>query len=139
MRVLLIDDDARRSELLSQQLAARQPQLQIVMRNPGLQAELAPEFLAQGFDSVLVPRRAADEPAFGRLRNLTSRAGCAPVIYLGNDSSGPEARQALRLGAFAAIGVDAVDSEDMVQVLARACQQQSQARAAWRSGAAGRD
>jgi serine/threonine protein kinase len=139
MRVLLIDDDAPRSEVLSQQLTARQPQLQITVRNPQLQGELAPEFLAQGFDTVLVPRRAVEEQAFGRLRNLTARAGFAPVIYLGNDSAGAEARQAVTFGAFAALGVDAVDTEQMVQILSRAQQRQSQARAQWRSGAEGRD
>jgi eukaryotic-like serine/threonine-protein kinase len=139
MRVLLIDDDANRSDVLKQQLTERLPQLDVVVRNPQHQGELAPEFIAQGFDSVLVPQRATEEQAFGRLRDLTARKGFAPIIYLGQPAGSAQARQAERLGAFAALGVQEVDSEHMLQVLSQAARQQGQVRAQWRGGTAGRE
>src|SRR5438874_13422196 len=76
MRLLLIEEDARRCAHIRQRLVSWRPQAQLVVHNPVSQGALAPEFLAQGFDAVLLadswpgsrappgdPRRAPPPPA----------------------------------------------------------------------------
>ena len=54
MRVLLIEEDARRCALIRERLAAWRPQAQLIVHSPVRSGALAPEFLAQGFDAVLL-------------------------------------------------------------------------------------
>ena len=82
MRLLLIEEDARRCAHIRERLAAWRPQAQLVVHSPVAQGALAPEFLAQGFDAVLL----ADEWPGGRglawARELAGRAGFAPLVLL---------------------------------------------------------
>ena len=78
MRLLLIEDDAAQCEIIQHRLTSRTPDAQIVVRNPDLHGPLAPEFLAQGFDAVLL----GDGRGLDELRDLTGRAGFAPVIFI---------------------------------------------------------
>ena len=54
MRVLLIEEDARHCAHVRRRLIAWRPQGQLVVHSPVTQGTLAPEFLAQGFDAVLL-------------------------------------------------------------------------------------
>src|ERR1700733_6478136 len=78
MRLLLIEDDATQCEVIQQRVLSRTPDAQIVVRKPDLQGPLAPEFLAQGFDVVLL----GHGRGLGDLRELTGRSGFAPVIFI---------------------------------------------------------
>ena len=83
MRVLLIDEDARRCAQIRERLTAWRAQTSLTVHSPVSQGALAPEFLAQGYDAVLL----ADEWPGGRgiawARELAGRAGFAPLVLLG--------------------------------------------------------
>jgi serine/threonine protein kinase len=135
MRLLLIEDDAAQCEIIQQRVTSRKPDAQIVVRRPDLQGPLAPEFLAQGFDAVLLGHgHGLDE-----LRDVTARAGFAPVILIALQSDHEDASEALKLGAHAVVGRDEVESEKFFQVLDDAEWVQSRARTKWRTSPVGRD
>ena len=136
MRLLLIEEDARRCAHIRERLAAWRPRAELIVHSPVSQGELAPEFLAQGFDAVLL----ADEWPGGRglvwARELAGRAGFAPLVLLcGKDRS--LARDAAALGAFS-VTPEELGHEAFARVLAAAEQRQLHARAVWRSSVAGR-
>jgi tRNA A-37 threonylcarbamoyl transferase component Bud32 len=137
MRVLLIEEDARQCAHIRRRLVAWRPQSQLVVHSPVNHGMLAAEFLAQGFDAVLI---AAHWPGGGRgivwARELAARAGFAPLVLLCEKDSGT-ARAAQALGAFT-LSSDELEREDFLRVLAEAEQRQAHARALWRSSIAGR-
>ena len=129
MRLLLIEDDAAQCETIQHRLTSRKPDAQIEVRSPDLQGPLAPEFLAQGFDAVLFGHgRGLDE-----LRELTARAGFAPIVFIAVTAGHVDSSEALEIGAHAAIGRDEIDSEKFFQVLDDAEWVQSRARTKWRT------
>src|SRR5438105_11755535 len=100
MRLLLIEEAAHRCAHSRERLVAWRPQAQLVVHSPVSQGALAPEFLAQGFDAVLL----ADVWPGGRgltwARELAGRTGFAPLVLLcGADAAA--ARDAAALGAYA--------------------------------------
>ena len=138
MRLLLIEEDAHRCAHIRQRLAAWRPHAQLVVHSPVSQGTLAREFLAQGFDAVLL----ADEWPGGRglnwARELTKRAGFAPIVLLCQGADSTVARDAAALGAFAVSRED-LDREAFAHVLAAAERRQAHARAIWRTSRAGRE
>ncbi len=135
MRLLLIEDDAAQCEIIQQRLTSRKPESQVVVRSPRHQGPLAPEFLAHGFDAVLLASgRGLDE-----LRELTAREGFAPVILLMDRADDTMGCEAVALGAHSAIGRDEIQTEKFFQVLGDAEWVQSRARTKWRTSAAGRE
>jgi eukaryotic-like serine/threonine-protein kinase len=138
MRLLFIEEDAQRCAHVRQRLAAWRPHAQLVVHSPVSQGELAREFLAQGFDAVLL----ADEWPGGRglhwARELAGRTGFAPIVLLCESTDPTVARDAAALGAFTVSRED-LDRETFAHVLAAAERRQAHARAIWRSSRAGRD
>src|SRR5579863_8521959 len=103
MRFLMVEDDARFSALIQHHASCRWPEAQLTVHSPRLQGPVSPEFLAQGFDAVLVAGSGADGRGLDWLRDLASRPGFAPVIFLTRDGSSASARQAMELGAHAVL------------------------------------
>lgn len=135
MRLLLIEDDAAQCEIIQQRVTSRKPEAQIVVRRPDLEGSLAPEFLAQGFDAVLFGHcRGLDE-----LRDLTARAGFAPIIFITLRADHMDAAEALEIGAHAAVGRDELDTDKFIHAIEDAEWVQSRARTKWRTTAVGRD
>jgi eukaryotic-like serine/threonine-protein kinase len=138
MRLLLIEEDAGRSAHIRQHLAAWRPHAELVVHRPVSQGTLASEFLAQGFDAVLL----ADEWPGGRglswARELAARAGFAPIVLLCQATDPSVTREADALGAFTLRHED-LGREAFAHVLAAAERRQAHARAIWRSSRAGRD
>ena len=133
MRLLLIEDDAAQCEIIQHRLTSRKPDAQVVVRSPDLQGPLAPEFLAQGFDAVLVSHgRGLDE-----LRDLTARAGFAPIIFVAMNADHVDSVEAKEIGAHAVLGRDEIDTEKFFRVLDDAEWIQERARR-WRTSAVGR-
>ena len=137
MRVLLIEEDARHCAHVRRRLIAWRPQAQLLVHSPVTQGTLAPEFLAQGFDAVLL---AAEWPG-GRgvvwARELAARAGFAPLVLLcGSDPT--TAREAAALGVFS-VTREELETEGFIRVLIEAEQRQAHARALWRSSPSGRE
>ena len=137
MRLLLIEEDAGRCDYIRERLASWRPQAQLTVHSPVSQGALAPEFLAQGFDAVLL----ADSWPGGRglnwARELASRAGFAPLVLL-TDTDLSEAREACALGAYT-LSREELERDTFAQVLVAAEQRQALARAVWRSSRAGRE
>jgi eukaryotic-like serine/threonine-protein kinase len=139
MRLLLIEEDAGRCAHIRQRLAAWRPHAQLVVHSPVSQGALARDFLAQGFDAVML---AEEWPGGGRgltwARELAARAGFAPLVLLCQGRDASVARDAAALGAFTVSRED-LDREAFAHVLAAAERRQTHARALWRSSRAGRD
>jgi serine/threonine protein kinase len=132
MRLLLIEDDAAQCEIIQHRLTSRTPDAQFVVRNPDLHGPLAPEFLAQGFDAVLL----GDGRGLDELRDLTSRAGFAPVIFIASHVDPIAAKE---LGAHAVVSRDEIHTEQVFRVVADAQWTQSRARQKWQTSPAGRE
>src|ERR1700694_3659756 len=77
MRLLLIEEDARRCAHIRQRLASWRPQAQLIVHSPVSQGALAPEFLAQGFDAVLLAEEWAGGPGLTWARWPSSARGVA--------------------------------------------------------------
>jgi eukaryotic-like serine/threonine-protein kinase len=137
MRVLLIEEDARRCAHIRERLATWRPQAQLIVHSPVRSGALAPEFLAQGFDAVLLAEEWPGGRGLSWARELTARAGFAPIVLLyENDQSAT--RDAAALGAFTVSRAE-LDCEVFARVLAAAAQRQAHARALWRSSVVGRE
>ena len=138
MRLLLIEEDARRCAQMRERLSAWRPQASLTVHDPVSQGALAPEFLAQGYDAVLL----ADEWTGGRgltwARELAARSGFAPIVLLRRRADTSVASDAAALGAWSVTGEE-LDGEEFRRVLTAAEQRQAHARAVWRSSSAGRE
>ena len=138
MRVLLIEEDARRCAQIRERLTAWRPQASLTVHSPVSQGALAPEFLAQGFDAVML----ADEWPGGHgliwARELAARAGFAPIVLLCRQTDSGVAREAGAIGAFTVSRED-LERETFAHVLAAAERRQAHARAIWRTSGAGRE
>src|SRR6185312_1446184 len=136
MRLLLIEQDKRRCAQLRQQLASWRPEAELVVRDPVVEGQLPPEFLAQGFDAVLLAEAWSGGSGLGWAKELAARVGFAPLVLLSR----------LDAVAYEAIplGVQVVDRDEpgparLFDVLIAAQQRQAFARAVWRTSAVGRD
>src|ERR1700752_1776037 len=139
MRVLLIDEDAGRCARIRARLGAWRAQASLTLHSPLSQGALAPEFLAQGYDAVLL----ADEWPGGRglawARELAGRAGFAPVVLLGQRTDpGLTMSETAALGFWSLTGAE-LEGEEFQRVLIAAEQRAAHARAMWRSSSAGRE
>ena len=136
MRLLLIEEDKRRCADFRQRLAAWRPQAELVVRDPVAQGPLPREFLAQGYDAVLLSDEWSGGGGLAWAKELAGRSGFAPLVLLsGSDSAAYEAIP---------FGVQVVDRDDpypakLLEVIAAAEQRQAFARAVWRTSATGRE
>src|SRR5579863_191944 len=137
MRLLLIEEDAHRCAHLRARLAAWRPQAQLIVHNPVRGGTLAPEFLAQGFDAVLLADAGPGGRGLAWARELAGRAGFAPLVLL-TESDPMSAQDAAALGAFTVSRAD-LEHEAFIRVLVAAEQRQAHARALWRSSLTGRE
>src|SRR4029077_7001825 len=106
--------------------------------SPLSQGALAPEFLAQGYDAVLL----ADEWPGGRglawARELAGRAGFAPIVLLGQRTDPGLTGETAALGFWSPSGAE-LEGEEFERVLVQAEQRAAHARAMWRSSSPGRE
>jgi eukaryotic-like serine/threonine-protein kinase len=135
MRLLIIEDDARYSALILHHVSCRWPDAQVIVHSPEALGVLSPEFLAQGFDAVLLAGSACQGRGHDWLRDLAGRPGFAPVIVLRDGAGEAEVRAALQLGAQAVLPHDRIDHEKLLRALGAAAEKQAMARADWRTAA----
>ena len=93
---------ARYSALILHHVSCRWPDAQLIIHSPAALGVLSPEFLAQGFDAVLLAGSTTDR-GDDWLRDLAGRPGFAPVVMLRDGSREADARAALQLGARAVL------------------------------------
>jgi hypothetical protein len=137
MRLLLIEEDACRCDHIRERLASCRPHAQLIVHSPVSQGALAPEFLAQGFDAVLLADTWPGGRGLNWARELARRAGFAPLVLL-CDRDLSVAQEASALGAYT-LSREELDRDTFAQVLAAAEERQARARAVWRSSRAGRE
>ena len=136
MRLLLIEEDKRRCEDFQQRLALWRPEAELVVRDPVIQGRLPPEFLAQGYDAVLLSDEWSGGGGLAWAKELAGKSGFAPLVLLsGRDSA---AYEAIPFGVQVVLRDDPAPAK-LFEVLAAAEQRQSFARAVWRTSVAGRD
>src|SRR5688572_27891636 len=113
MRLLMIEDDARYCALLRHHLTCRWPDAELIVSSPVMHGLPAPEFLAQGFDAVLLACEWPGGRGLDWLRDFTGRSGFAPVIFLAAQPDDAEAIQARALGAHAVLGRAKIEHEKL--------------------------
>jgi len=129
----MIEDDARFTALIQHHASCRWPEARLTVHSPRMQGAVSPEFLAQGFDAVLVAGSGAGARGFDWLRDAARRPGFAPVIFLTSDASAASTRQALALGAQAVLDRGRFEHEQLIDALSAAAHKQAIARANWRT------
>ena len=138
-RILLIDEDGRQCALVRQRLAVLRPDAQLVVRNPVLEGPLAPEFLAQGFDAVLLAHQWSGGRGIDWARDLATRAGFAPIIFISEHGDDADAQEARHVGVQAVLSQEQLERDAFGWALVGAEKKQSHTRALWRSTQGGRD
>jgi tRNA A-37 threonylcarbamoyl transferase component Bud32 len=135
MRILMIEDDARIGTLILHHASCRWADARLSVHSPHVHGAVSPEFLAQGFDAVLVAGSGADGCGLDWLSDVAGRHGFAPVVFLSGDAGKVAARKALGLGAQAVLDRANIEHAELIAVLAAAAEKQSIARANWRTAA----
>jgi serine/threonine protein kinase len=138
MRVLLIEEDGRRCAQVRARHAAWRPHARLTVHSPVSQGALAPEFLAQGYDAVLLAEEWPGGRGLSWARELAGRAGFAPIVLLRNGADSAAAGDAAALGAWS-VSREELEGDEFQRVLTAAEQRAAHARALWRSSSAGRD
>ena len=133
MRLLLIEEDAERSRAVRERLASWESSCELVVRSPVREGPLAPEFLAQGFDAVLLGIAWPGGKGLEWLRLLARRAGFAPLLLLTERRGDAAAREAATLGA-RALALAELEGSEFEEALRAAEQRQGFSRALRRSG-----
>ncbi|HTQ35752.1 MAG TPA: protein kinase [Steroidobacteraceae bacterium] len=135
MRLLLIVEDPACRDRLRRQLQAEWPQAELVVRPHEAQAALPAEFLAQGYDAVIIDEQWRGGQGLAWLRDLAGRGGFAPALFLADSTDGSAARAARLFGAFAVLPRFDTARGSLLSVVAEASRVQRRAQAYWRVSA----
>jgi eukaryotic-like serine/threonine-protein kinase len=133
MRLLLIVQDARYRSLIRHHVTCEWPDASLTMHATRITgAKLPPEFLAQGYDAVVLDQEWNGNDGVAWLSDLASRPGFAPIVFLANDTNSEAARQARIFGAFGVLNKHKFAHDRLIAVIAEAARVQLRARADWR-------
>jgi tRNA A-37 threonylcarbamoyl transferase component Bud32 len=132
MRLLLIVQDARYRTLLRHHISCEWPAAVVDHRSARAGDSLAPEYLAQGYDVVLLDEDWLDGQGLPWLRDLAARRGFAPIVFLAAHADSPVAREARLCGAFGVISRQRFSHDTFIAVLEEASRVQRRALADWR-------
>jgi len=119
-KVLLIDDDPAYRTLFRHHITIEWPDASIVEHDPVSAGKLAPEFTAAGYDAVLIDHALGAESGLEWMKDLSSRPGFPPILYLGPSSDEADVLPALRAGAEACISKAKVDHRRFIGALSEA-------------------
>ena len=137
MRLLMIDHDPRYRALIRHHVTCRWPDADVVTYNPVRRGPRAPEFLAQGFDAVLLDHASPQGAGFSWLEDLGARPGFAPVVFFAPDDEIRTRERAIEAGAFDTFSRDAIDNTRLLDALERAAGAHVDALAEWRGSPEG--
>jgi serine/threonine protein kinase len=130
VRLLLLEDRPQIRALVRQHVREVWADADIAVHPPAQRGPLPAEFLAQGYDAVLLPAESATD-ADG-VHALCSRTGFAPVIVLaGDDSASLEARL-LAAGAFGVVVLAGLEPARLTGLLQSARREHLRQLADWR-------
>jgi tRNA A-37 threonylcarbamoyl transferase component Bud32/DNA-binding response OmpR family regulator len=132
MRLLYIEEDPKSRARIRHHLSCRWPDIELSAWAPLQRGSVPPEFLAQGYDAVLLAQSWPGGDGLEWLRELTTRPGFAPVIFLA-DRDEPQVREAATAwSAFAVLAKERIAHEALLDAVERAGQQHRRQLADWR-------
>ena len=139
MRLLAIEQEPRIQALIRHHASCRWPAVDVVAYPPLERGAIPPEFLAQGFDAVLLAQSWSGGDGLEWLRDLANREGFAPVIFMldGDDAHAREAAHGW--GAFAVVSKNRFAHAALLDAIDQASHKHRLAMAEWRVSAAARE
>jgi tRNA A-37 threonylcarbamoyl transferase component Bud32 len=132
MRLLLIVQDARYRTLLRHHISCEWPDGTVDHRSARASEALPAEFLAQGYDVVVLDEEWLGGQGLVWLRDLATRRGFAPIVFLVDHPDSPAAREARLCGAFGVIARHRFSHDTLIAVLEEASRMQRRSQADWR-------
>jgi eukaryotic-like serine/threonine-protein kinase len=139
MRLLAIEQEPRIQSLIRHHASCRWPAVNVVAYPPLERGPIPPEFLAQGFDAVLLAQSWPGAEGLEWLRDLANREGFAPVIFMldGDDARAREAAHGW--GAFAVVSKNRFAHAALLDAIDQASHKHRLAMAEWRVSSAARE
>ena len=139
MRLLAIEQEPRIQALIRHHASCRWPAVNVVAYPPLERGPIPAEFLAQGFDAVLLAQSWAGGDGLEWLRDLANRDGFAPVIFMldGDESRVREAAHGW--GAFAVVSKHRFAHAALLDAIDQASHKHRLAMAEWRVSSAARE
>jgi len=135
MRLLLVEEDPKVRSLLRHHLSCKWPEVQISSHPPLQRGPLPPEFLAQGYDAVLLAAPNDEEDGIAALHDLKSRPGFAPVIFMLSREQPSLRERAMEAGAYGVVVKSRIDHERFLTLLETAGRVHRRELADWRVSA----
>ena len=132
MRLLYIEEDPKTRARIRHHLSCRWPDVEVVAHAPLQRGPLPVEFLAQGYDAVLLAQSWPGGEGLDWLRDLTTRTGFAPVIFLADTDDAATRETAEAWGAFAVVGKARIAHDALLDAVERAAQLHRRRLADWR-------
>ncbi len=132
MRLLLVEDDPNVGKLIRHHLSCRWSDVEVRVHSPHYLGALPKEFLAQGYDAVLLSAHPGPGAGLEDLKDLRSRPGFAPVVFLLDHEDAALRERALRAGACGVIVKRRIGHEQLVELLDAAAREHRRALADWR-------
>ncbi len=134
LRVLLVEEDPKVRALIRHHVSCHWPEAQVRAHPPTVRGPLPAEFLAQGYDAVLISSL-RDGQGVIWLHELISRPGFAPVIFLADNEEQAQRANAIGAGACGVIYRNRIDHTHFIELLQRARRDHRRALADWRISA----
>ncbi|MFT3904917.1 MAG: protein kinase [Steroidobacteraceae bacterium] len=132
MRLLHIEDDPKHRALIRHHLACRWPEAEVNAYSPTQRGPIPPEFLAQGYDAVLLAHEWHGGEGLEWLQELRARAGFAPVIFLGEPGNAGLRAQAEAAGAATVLARGEMSHAELIGAVESAAQRHRAELADWR-------
>jgi tRNA A-37 threonylcarbamoyl transferase component Bud32 len=132
MRLLYIEEDPKARARIRHHLSCRWPEVDLVAWSPQQRGALPPEFLAQGYDAVLLSQSWPGGDGLEWLRDLTTRPGFAPVLFLANSDDAAVREAAETWSAFAVLSKARIANATLLDAVERAGQLHRRNMADWR-------
>ena len=123
MRLLYIEEDPKSRARIRHHLSCRWPEVELSAWAPLQRGAVPPEFLAQGYDAVLLAQSWPGGDGLEWLRELTTRPGFAPVIFLADRDDAQVREAASAWSAFAVLAKERIAHEALLDAVERAGQQ----------------
>jgi tRNA A-37 threonylcarbamoyl transferase component Bud32 len=139
MKMLLIAADPPLEALVREHVSRRWPAAEVRLWSPPLQGSLPRDFLAHGFDVVLVSESWSGGEGMQWMLELGARKGFARMIYLAAEISDRRRQAAMDRGACAAIALDSGDHRELIAAIEAAADAQRRTLGDWRVTAEARE
>ena len=139
MRLLAIEQEPRVQALIRHHASCRWPAVEVVAYPPLERGAIPAEFLAQGFDAVLLAQSWPGGDGMEWLRDLANRAGFAPVVFMLDQEDVRAREAALGWGAFAVVCKHRFAHAALLDSIEAASHRHRQAMAEWRVSPAARE